>query len=224
MLLLCFPFDLASQVSNDSSSVRSRYYEDQFYLGITYNFLLDQPEFVSQRNFSYGMQAGFIKDIPINYDGTVALGVGLGLGLNAYYSNIKAEESLSGITYATPDIDPKRSKLETHLIEFPVQFRWRNSNATEYKFWRIYTGVKFAYVAGARSKFIPDENDMATKVSFTNNDVRKFQYGITFDFGYSSFNAHVYYALTNLFNDDAQLNGSPIEMRPLRVGLIFYIL
>ena len=106
------------------------------------------------------------------------------------------------------------------MVELPIEFRWRNSNAVAFKFWRIYSGVKFAYVYDTRSKFVSDTE----KASFSNPDSRKLQYGLTFNFGYNSFNAHIYYSLTNLQNDNVMLGEESIEMKPLRVGLIFYIL
>jgi hypothetical protein len=213
---------MKAQLAGDSSKVNPRYFEDQFYLGITYNFLLGQPEGVNQQNLSYGLQGGFIKDLPFNSDRTIGMGIGLGLGLNTYYANIRATEQVDGVQYTVIDENEqyKRSKLETHLVELPIEFRWRNSNAEVYKFWRIYTGIKFAYVYDSRSKFVSD----LEKVSFSNPDSRKLQYGLTFNFGYNSFNAHIYYSLTNLLNDNVILGQESIKMKPLRVGLIFYIL
>ena len=229
LLFLFFVFttlSIQAQVLNDSVSPNSRYFEDQFYLGITYNFLLNQPEGVEQQNLSYGLQAGFIKDIPFNTEGTIGMGIGLGLGLSTYYSNIGATENEGSVAYEILDdnIDYRRSKLETHSIELPIEFRWRTSTADQYKFWRIYTGVKFEYVYDARSKFVPDSGSDLPMTSFRNPDVSQLQYGLTFNFGYNSFNAHIYYSLSNLLNDDVLLNQESIKIKPLRVGLIFYIL
>lgn len=211
-----------SQIEHDSLSPDNRYLEDQFYIGITYNFILDKPEEVSQRNLSYGLQVGFIKDIPLNQDRTVAFGIGLGYGVHSYYSNLKAEEVANGFTYRIPveEENLKRNKVETHLIEMPIEIRWRNSSATSYKFWRIYAGARLGYVVGARSKAIfEDYGD-----SFYNRDVSDFQYGLTFNFGFNTFNLHVYYALNNLFEGAQTDAGEDINFKPLRVGLIFYIL
>lgn len=209
-------------MGQDTFAGNTDYLEDQFYIGITYNFLLKKPVDVSQRNLSYGLQAGFIKDIPVNSDRTVALGIGIGYNVNSYYSNLRAMESGDDVVYdiLDGDTDFKRNKVETHLIEVPLEFRWRNSTAASYKFWRVYTGLRFGYVVGGRSKFVSDSADF----SFYNDDIRQFQYGLTFNFGYNTFNIHLYYALNDLFNDDVLVNGTEISMRPLRIGLIFYIL
>lgn len=211
-----------AQVYPDSVLRDTKYLEDQFYIGLTYNFLVEKPDNVNQRNLSYGLQAGIIKDIPISKNRTAALGIGLGYGVYSYYSTLRAEETTAGFEYSIiTDIENlKRNKVETHMLEMPLEVRWRNSNAVDYKFWRVYAGAKLGYVIGGRSKFVTED----VKDSFYNTDIRRFQYGLTFNFGYNTFNVHAYYALNNLFNDGTTIEGADISMKPLRIGLIFYIL
>ncbi|PCJ97979.1 MAG: hypothetical protein COA50_03345 [Flavobacteriaceae bacterium] len=199
------------------------YLEDQFYVGITYNFLLDKPADATQRSLSYGLQFGYIKDIPLNVNRNIGLGIGLGYAVNSYYTNILGSDTANGIAYTILESSDvyKRNKIETHLVEAPIEFRWRTSNTTEYKFWRIYTGMKFGYVLKGRSKFIT----ATEKISFTNSDIRKFHYGLTFNFGYNTFNFQAYYALNNLYDEQVSLlEGDSLDLRPLRIGIIFYIL
>lgn len=201
----------------------NRYLEDQFYLGLTYNFLLQKPEDVNQSNLSYGIQGGLIKDIPLNGRRNVALGLGLGYAFYSYYSNLRVTEGAEGYGYSVieDNDDFKRSKIETHMIELPLEFRWRTSTAESYKFWRLYAGFKLGYVVGGRSKYVPSEG---SKESFYNNDIRPFHYGLTLNFGFNTFNLQAYYALNNLMDDNVLLDGSEIKLVPLRLGLIFYIL
>ncbi len=223
LLFIAFPLGLCAQTEQDTAVSNSRYLEDQFYAGVTYNFILNQPTDVNQRNLSYGLHAGFIKDIPLNADRTIGLGLGLGLGLYAYYTNIRAVADANGIVYELVGDDVttfKRSKLETRVLEVPLEFRWRNSDPDTYSFWRIYAGVKFGYVFNARSKYVLEN----LKESFKNTDLRSFQYGLTFNYGFHNFNIHAYYSLTDLFNDGITLDGNDIEISPLRIGLIFYML
>ena len=183
LIFLC-ALGVYAQRPQDKNKSDSKYLEDQFYMGITYNFLLDKPTDFTQRNLSYGLQGGIIKDIPLNSTRTFALGVGLGYAVNSYYSNIVASKSGDGIEYAIingdiivideEEIRVKRSKIETHLIELPIEFRWRNSSAEEYKFWRVYSGIKLGYVFSSRSKLVTEVN----KTSFINPDIRKLQYGM----------------------------------------------
>lgn len=198
------------------------YREDQFYMGITYNILLDLPNGVSQNNLSYGLQGGFIRDIPLNPECTFAIGIGLGYGVNSYYSNLRAIEENGDFRYEyLDDADYRRNKVETHLIEVPLEFRWRTSTRESYKFWRIYGGFKFGYIVGSRSKFVSD----SYVDSFYNTDTENLRYGLMLNVGYNTFNFHVYYGLNPLFEDGVSgPDGQAFDMFPLRLGLMFYIL
>ena len=218
----------SAQQSNEEDI--NRYLEDQFYIGIGINFLTERPENVVQNSLSYNLQLGFIKDIPINRNRNFGLGLGLGYATNSYYSNIRADNSSGEIVYSLLSTDDfKRNKLETHAIEVPLELRWRTSTATEYRFWRIYGGLRFAYVFAGSSRLVlePDNSLGLTDdvIRFSNNDIRDFQYGLTLSFGYNTFNIHSYYSLNPLLNDGVVLNnGESIDTRVFRIGIIFYIL
>lgn len=207
----------------EGRAVDSLYREDQLYLGFSYNVLLNRPPGVTQNNFSYGIQLGFIRDMPINRSRTWAIGVGLGYAVQSYYSNLRAIQNGADMQYIIPGegVSYKRNKLENHLVELPIELRWRTSTPTDFSFWRIYGGVKFAYVAGARSKYVT----ATFKDSFYNPDAEKFQYGLTLSLGYNALNFHFYYGLNGLFKDGTPgPDNVPLEMPPLRIGLIYYIL
>ncbi|WP_437397345.1 porin family protein [Flagellimonas lutimaris] len=218
-ILLSSP--ILGQSTNKMQGGDDRYLEDQFYIGVGYNVLLDKPDELAQRNLSYNLQVGFIKDIPFNRKRNFGVGLGFGYAVNSYYSSLVASQENSTVVYQIMDqIDYNRSKLGTHAIEFPFELRWRTSNAEEYKFWRIYAGAKFGYVFSGRSKLVTEDgND-----SFYNDDIEKFQYGLMLNFGYNTWNIHAYYGLNPLLKEEATLNGNSIDLRVLRIGLIFYIL
>jgi hypothetical protein len=213
----------AQEIVVDSTGLDSNYLEDQFYVGLTYNFMVKKPQGITQRSLSYGLMGGFIKDIPLNRRRNVAVGIGLGYAVNSYYTNLRVEETDAGLSYTILDSSTpfRRNKLETHLIEMPLEFRWRNSTATSYKFWRIYTGLKLGYIVGSRSKFVAD----TFKDSFYNTETRNFRYGLILNFGYNTFNIHAYYALNQLFEEGTLTRDAQnVDFTPLRIGLIFYIL
>ncbi|MDC6350215.1 porin family protein [Zeaxanthinibacter sp. PT1] len=229
LLVFCCTFTLCAQTvppvppAQDSLIPDPDYLEDQFYVGLAYNILLNKPEGVKQRNLSYGLQGGFIKDIPLNLKRNVAIGIGLGYAVNSYYSNLRATENAEDFNYEViPDnFSYKRNKIETHLIELPLELRLRNSDPVDYKFWRFYGGIKLGYVVGSRSKIVTKD----FKDSFYNTDTDNFRYGLMVNLGYNTFNIHAYYALNTLFEPGkASVNGEEIGMTPLRIGLIFYIL
>lgn len=212
-----------AQTSRENEEVDTKYLEDQFYFGLGYNFLLNRPNNVEQRSLSYNLQTGFIKDLPLNARRNVALGIGFGYATNSYYTNVVATETDTDIVYTISDgTDFKRSKFETHAIEVPFELRWRTSTPTEYKFWRIYTGFKLAYVFARSSRFVSENGSQRLQ----NPDIQNLQYGLMLNFGFNTFNVHAYYSLNSLLKEDVLLSdgATPFDLKVLRIGVIFYIL
>lgn len=212
-------------VVTDSSVVDHKYREDQFYFAITYNFLQKKPSEIKQSGFSSGLHFGVIRDFPFNDRRNKAIGVGLGLSINSYNQNMLISEDHQGeYHYEIIDgntISMRRNKFTTYLVELPLQLRWRTSTATDYKFWRIYTGIKVGYVFYNSSKFVGSIEDVRL---YNIDDFDKLQYGLTFSAGYSTWNFHVYYGLNPIFRKSALLDGNPINLNSVKVGLIFYVL
>lgn len=200
----------------------SKYFEDQFYAGFTYNILTNKPSGVSQNSLSYGLQFGFIKDIPVNTRRNIAFGLGLGYAASSYYHNLRAIKSSSDISYIImTDSEFNNNKFEIHAVELPIEFRWRTSTAAVYKFWRIYSGLKLSYNFVTAYKF----EDIDGVIKFNNTDFRNFNYALTLSVGYNTWNFHVNYSLVPFLKGEINtVNGEPIKMYPLKVGLIFYIL
>ncbi|MBO0322954.1 PorT family protein [Muricauda sp. CAU 1633] len=213
---------LFSQAVEEEVSVDSNYLEDQFYIGFGYNVLLNKPTDAVQRNLSFNLQAGFIKDIPLNTRRNFGIGIGLGYAVNSYYSSIVASEVGNAIAYEVRSTsDFNRSKLETHALEIPFEFRWRTSTAEDYSFWRIYAGAKLGYVFSGRSRTVTD----AEKMVFSNPDIQDLQYGLILSFGYNTWNVHAYYGLNPLLKEGTSLEtGESLDLKVLRIGVIFYIL
>ncbi|MEY8849748.1 porin family protein [Psychroserpens sp. XS_ASV72] len=232
--LLCFAFTILtaqgqsqikpSSVTDTTAVVDNNYREDQFYFSVTYNLLGNKPNGVSQSGFSTGYHLGFIRDMPINKRRNVAIGIGLGLSTNSYNQTLLISEANDGFNYTVLDdneVNYTKNKFTTYLVEFPIEFRWRTSTATEYQFWRIYAGLKLGYVLLNSTKFKSPDGDI--KLSNV-NDFNALQYGLTFSAGYSNINFHFYYGLNTIFNEDAKIDGNSFEMNSIRIGLMFYIL
>ena len=204
--------------------IDSLYKEDQAYVGITYNLFGKIADSVSQSGFSSGFHIGFIKDIPINKRRNLAIGIGLGYSANSFNQNLLiAKNSEKEVTYRIlADSDSfTKNKFSLHILEVPLEFRWRSSTLEEYKFWRIYTGFKLGYLITHTTKYIGSPMDQKYSDIDHFND---FQYGLTMSIGYNTWNIHLYYGLNTIFNDKAVLNGNPIEMNAIKIGLMFYLL
>jgi len=207
-----------------NTAVDSQYKEDHFYTGITYNLLGNRPKDLSQSGFSTGFHLGYIKDMPINKNRNVAIGIGIGYSANSFNQNLLINKTSSGdfeYSILTDNDTYSKNKFSVHLVELPIEFRWRTSTATNFDFWRIYTGFKFGYVFTHTTKHIGDLG--AFKYSNV-SDFNDFQYGLTLSVGYGIWNLHLYYALNPIFSSGATIDGSKIDVNAVKVGLMFYIL
>lgn len=205
--------------------VDSLYREDQFYLGFTFNLLNDLPPDISQSGFSGGLHLGFIRDMPINEQRNLALGVGLGWSINTYAQNLFIGESQNEETIFNvldgSQLDYESNRFTTYLLEVPVEFRWRSSSATTFNFWRVYAGLKPGYIYYFKSNFKqPGNRVIQTDLS----ELERFRLGATLAVGFNKVNFYFYYSLTPFFDGSKSLNGDPIDVRTLKIGLMFYIL
>jgi len=204
---------------NNLSSKDDKYLEDQIYISLTYNLLLNKPPLINQNGFSGGISFGFIKDLPINKKRTFGFGLGIGYSYNALIQNLKISQ-VNGTTIFEEAVDYSSNKLSLKSIDIPVEFRWRNSTPSKFKFWRIYSGVKFSYITTVKSKY-RDSNDYIVTKNIT--EINRLQYGITLAAGYGTWNLFMYYALNPIFNN-ANLNNEKVNFKQLNVGLKFYIM
>ena len=65
-ILILFVFGALSAQDSLKVEIDDKYREDQFYASITYNLFSNQPEDISQNEFSTGFHFGFIRDMPFN--------------------------------------------------------------------------------------------------------------------------------------------------------------
>ena len=213
LLFLVFLISSCVKAQSDSTFVDDKYLEDQIYLNLTYISLLNTPPPISQSGFSFGLGGGFIKDFPVNSRRNVAFGVGLGYGFNNYYFNVRFENE-------DPNEDKKtlNSKIMLHMVELPLEFRFRTSTATRYKFWRFYPGFKISY-AFAENLSLGKDADFEVEGVAQYND---FLYGLTFSTGYNKWNIHLYYGLNDLITN-AEENEDEFAITDFRIGLVFYV-
>lgn len=210
-------------VNEPKKVLDSLYREDQFYVGVTFNLLLNRPSGVDQSGFSGGLNLGYIRDMPINKRRNVAIGLGIGYSFNTYGQNlfIGEEENEQSIFSALAGGDFDTNRFTTHLAEVPLEFRWRTSVPETHKFYRIYTGLRFGYLYHFRSNFEKDANTIRqTEVE----ELNRWRFGATFTFGWNTFNFSIYYSLNPLFNDEAKINDERVGLNPVKIGLTFYIL
>ncbi|PHS10541.1 MAG: hypothetical protein COA88_02010 [Kordia sp.] len=200
-----------------------KYREDQFYVGISYNFLENKPSGMSQQGLSGGLHLGFVRDFPINEQRNIAFGIGLGYSNNSYNHNLYIKEENGSVTCQVLDNDVvgfSKNKLNIHVVEIPIQFRWRTSTAESYKFWRVYTGVKIGYVFNSIVKYKGGLGDFKQN---NTPDLDRIRTTADISFGWGTWNFYVAYSLNSLFSDEATINGVAIDITEIKFGLLFYL-
>lgn len=212
----------------DSLSIKEvdhQYREDQFYVGLTYNLLTRVPNDVKIKGVSGGIQFGFLRDMPINPQRNISIAIGAGLAFDKYGDNLFIGEDQNEESIFRPlleDVEYAKNRFSTSSLEVPIEFRWRTSTATAYKFWRIYTGVRMSYTYWYSAYFEQTDNKVTqTKIS----EFQPLNFALTFAFGYATFNFYANYSLTPFFKDAYTVDKiEEIGFSPLKLGLIFYIL
>jgi len=222
LLLFCAP--LVAQVTNETDSDDEFYREDQFYLALSYDLVSEVPAAVATRGLIGGVQLGFIRDWPISAQGDWSLGTGVGIGYDRLGQNIIASSSQGTPTW-TIEQSPsaiEANSLQITALEFPLEIRWRTSDAKTYKFWRVYTGAKWSQHIAARSVF------KSSDASETLTDLPQLRSGIwyaTLAFGYGTFNAQLQWGLSPLLiGVRDNVTQQSIGFRPIKLGIMFYIL
>ncbi len=213
-----------SQKVIGEDNVDLRYREDQFYFGITYNLLMNAPSGVNSRGLTGGVHGGFLRDMPINERRNLAVAVGLGLAYDQFGQNLFIGEDSEGnsiFRILDGNVDYTQNRFGMAMIEVPFEFRWRTSTPTEYSFWRIYAGARIGYAYWYKSTFKqPGNNVNQTKIP----EFNPIRLAATLSFGYSTFNFFASYSINPFFKDAYTVEGDKIDLKTLKIGLIFYIL
>lgn len=205
------------------------YREDQIYFGVFYNSLINGPSDFNQNKFSSSISLGFIRDFPLNKERNFGLGLGLGLSTSSYHNNLNISVDNNNLEYlTTQDSDAfNKNKWALNEIEFPFEVRWRTSTSENYKFWRIYFGIKTSYIFSSKSVYESNANEVSGLIR--NEKIRdlpfnKFQTGFTLNAGNNTWNLGLYLGLQPLFKDYfVEKNQMIKNINQFKVGLVFYI-
>jgi hypothetical protein len=203
----------------------TKYREDQFYAGVTYNLVTNGPRGFDVKGVSGGVHFGFLRDMPINDQRNIAIAIGFGLSFDQYGQNLFIGEDTSENTIFSildGSINYTTNVFRTASVELPFEIRWRSSTPSVYKFWRVYAGVKPGYMYWYRSQFKQTNNTVSqTKIP----EFQKLSLGATLAFGYGTFNFYANYSILPFFNDATlEDTNEDISFNPLKIGIIFYIL
>lgn len=227
-LLFLLPiFGFSQTESQDTTSLDNvdlRYREDQIYLGITYNVLLNSPSNMTSRGLSGGVQGGIMRDMPINERRNLAFALGVGVAYDQFGHNLFIGEDNDGnsiFRVLDGDVNFTQNRFGMAMIEVPVEFRWRTSTPSEYKFWRIYAGARIGYAYWYKATFKQVGNDVnQTKIP----EFDPVRISATLSFGFNTFNFFASYSVNPFFKEAYSVDEKRIDLKTLKVGLMFYVL
>ncbi len=207
-----------------ANTVDSLYREDQFYIGITYNLVVNMPEGMRARGLSGGIQGGFLRDMPINKKRNIAIAVGLGLAYDQFGHNFFVGENIEGNTIfrvLDDTVDFTQNRFGMATIQLPFEFRWRTSTPTEYRFWRVNAGGRIGYSYWYKATFKQPGNDV------NQTSIPEFQplrLSANLGFGYNTFNFFASYDFNPFFKNANTVDGKKVDFNAVKVGLMFYML
>ena len=194
-----------------------RYREDQIYFSVYYNSLGDNLNNFKENKFSNSLNFGFLRDIPLSASGKFAIGIGFGLGINSFNNNLKLSNSNSYILLNNREI-PSKNVFNYSEFQIPFEIRWRNSSIDNYKFWRIYAGLKYSRVFSSSYIFESEQE----KYKLNNTPINLDQIGLTLNIGFNTWNIGLYKSLDSFFNK--KIDSLPNNLEHFKLGLVFYIL
>lgn len=202
----------------------SLYRDDQVYLGVSYMLMTKKPSGIKSRGVSGSIQGGFLRDFPVNKNRDLSVAAGLGLAYDQLSENLFIGEDAGGNSIfrkLDQHVRYSQNRLVMAMVEIPVEFRWRTSTPTSYKFWRIYAGARIGYVYWYKASFKQAGN---TVVQTSIPEFDPWRISATLSFGYSTFNFFASYSINPLFKNAELESGEKIDLKTLKLGLIFYLL
>ena len=217
--LVTLIYFLGLVLHSQDNSKSNFYREDQFYFGSSYFIQTESIENFKQNGFSGNFQLGFIRDIPINSSSTNALGIGVGFERNYFTSNIQPIIQDNKIDYEiiVSRFLESKNKISFSSISIPIEYRWRSSTLSDYKFWRIYSGFKL------KKNFTLYSNP-AYGSDLKIKDIEDWTSSIYLNAGYNTWNISLEYDLKPLIQNKKTIEDTDLSISFFRVGLIFYFL
>ena len=198
---------------------KDNYREDQFYFGSSYFIQTEPIKSFKQNGFSGNFQFGFIRDFPLNNNSTKAIGIGLGYERNFFTSNIQPIKTNGNINYriVISRFLESKNKISFSSFVIPIEYRWRRSSIDQYKFWRIYTGLKI-------KKNFPLYSNPSYGSEITIDEIEDWTTSIYLNTGYNTWNISLEYDLNPILKNQKTSNGENLNINFFRLGLVFYIL
>jgi len=110
-----------------------------------------------------------------------------------------------------------KNKISFSSFVIPIEYRWRRSSIDQYKFWRIYTGLKI-------KKNFPLYSNPSYGSEITIDEIEDWTTSFYLNAGYNTWNVSLEYDLNPILKNKKTSNGENLNISFFRLGLVFYIL
>ena len=193
-----------------------KYREDQFYISFGLQLLKENINGFKHNGFSNNFQVGFVRDIPLNDDGRIAIGLGVGYAYNRLISNLNLVSDDGHLIFSIEGNDENSQTYSSLVI--PLSFRVRTSTPDRTDFWRVYGGMKYMF------NFGENYNPFFGK-SLQSNFIKNNNTVVFLSMGYNTWNIYFEYDLNSIYQSEVKfLDGKYPHLQTIKLGLIFYIL
>ena len=197
-------------------SLSKKYREDQFYISFGLQLQKENINGFKQNGFSNNFQVGFVRDIPLNDDGRIAIGLGVGYAYNRLISNLNLVSDDGHLIFSIKGNDENSQTYSSLVI--PLSFRVRTSTPDRTDFWRVYGGMKYMF------NFGENYNPFFGK-SLQSNFIKNNNTVVFISMGYNTWNIYFEYDLNSIYQSEVKfLDGKYPHLQTIKLGLIFYIL
>ena len=192
--------------------------EDQIYLSIAYPYFSDSPSILIQNKLSYAFSVGFIRDMPINKQRTLAVGIGLGYDHSTLYNNTLFTQAGSTISATVIEDDYQQNYLRIQSLAVPFELRWRNATENKHAFWRIHSGVSVHLPMSLKVHNKSSTGQIITTRLPSKGTVLR----LNMHFGFNTWNISIAHDMQPWAAFSATNNN--FAMKFTKIGLIFYVL
>ena len=195
-----------------------KFREDQIYLSVAYPYFSDAPSNLIQNKLSYAFSLGFVRDMPINKQRTLAVGLGLGFDQATIYNNnlfMHAENKISATLIEEKYL---QNYLRMQTLALPLELRWRNTTETKHAFWRIHTGV----IVHFPLQFKSYNKTLDGQINSIRLPSKRTILSLNAHFGFNTWNVSIAYDMQPWATFSA-LN-KEFDMKFTKIGFIFYFL
>ena len=207
---------VAYKASAQRDSLSTKYREDQFYISFGLQLQKENINGFKQNGFSNNFQVGFVRDIPLNDDGGIAIGLGVGYAYNRLISNLNLVSDNNHLIFSIKD-NNENSQTYSSLV-IPLSFRVRTSTPDRTDFWRVYGGMKYMFNFGENYRPFLGKSLQSDFIKNTNTVV-------FLSMGFNTWNIYFEYDINSIYQSEVKfLDGKYPHIQTIKLGLIFYIL